>query len=325
MTRNRHDLRTVFYLAAMVALLAYQWSRPGICNWWLYPLTLYFSFAAAVISHNHNHLATFRSRRLNLLTNYVLGLFYGHPVIGWIPTHNQNHHVYNNREGDVSRSPKLFKGNHLLSLAVYPTLTSLAQSRLIYAWLGELRRRNRRLFWSAISEYVVFFGLMIGAFVLDWKKAVFLLVIPQQAGLFAIQTVNFWQHIEADAESEWNHSRNFTGDLLNALLFENGFHTVHHLTPGAHWSTLRALHREHASKIAPVLNQSAAHVWIARTYFAPLLGLRAAEKLVPEAALTACACQRDDGAQPLSAIAAGSRPPAAGCSCPDRRSSGDSR
>ena len=279
MLRHRSDLRTMGHLAAMLALFFYQWTRPGICNWWLYPLSLWFSFAAAVISHNHNHVGTFRARKLNLLTNYILGIFYGHPVIGWIPTHNQNHHVYNNREGDVSRSPKVFRGNHLLALAVYPPLTSMAQTKLIYAWLGGLRRSNRRLFWSAMSEYAVFFTLMGTAFVLDWRKAVVLLVVPQQFGLFGIQTVNFWQHIEADADSEWNHSRNFTGWLLNALLFDNGFHTVHHLKPGAHWSTLPALHREHGPKVDPVLNQQAAHVWIFRTYFAPLIGMRGAVKL----------------------------------------------
>jgi len=281
MLRSRSDLRTLGYLAATVGLFAYQWTRPGICNWWLYPLSLWLSFVAAVISHNHNHVGTFRARRLNLLVNYILGLFYGHPVVGWIPTHNQNHHVYNNREGDVSRSPKLFRGNHLLALAVYPPLTSLAQTRLIHAWLRDLRRRNPPLFRSAISEYVVFFGLMAAAFVVDWKKAVFLLLIPQQFGLFSIQTVNFWQHIEADAESEWNHSRNFTGGMLNALLLNNGLHTVHHLRPGAHWATLPQLHAEHGPKVDPVLNQPAALVWVFRTYFAPLLGLRPAEKLAP--------------------------------------------
>ncbi len=267
MLRNRSDLRTVGALALTVGLFAYQWTRPGLFNPWLYPLSLWLSFSVAVISHNHNHVATWKSRPLNLLTNYVLGLFYGYPVVAWIPTHNQNHHVFNNREGDLSRSPKLFKGNHLLSLIVYPPLTSLAQSRAVWRWLPGLRKTNRKLFWSAVSEYVVFAALMVGAFLLNWRKALFLLLIPQQFALFSIQVVNFWQHIECDAESPWNHSRNFVGGALNALLFENGFHTVHHLQPGAHWSVLRELHGQHAHKIDPALNVPSAPAWIGRTYF----------------------------------------------------------
>ena len=266
MLRNRRDFLTLGYLALAVALFLYQWSRPGLCDPWLYPVSLFASFSTAVISHNHNHVSTWRSRSLNLLTSYLLALFYGHPVVAWIPTHNQNHHQFNNREGDLSRSPRLFRGNHLLSLAVYPPLTSFAQSRCIGAWIVGLRRTNRRLFWSAISEYAVFFGLLALAFALDWRKALVLLVIPQQFALYGIQCVNFWQHIECDADSDWNHSRNFVGRVLNALLFDNGFHTVHHLRPGTHWSDLPALHAEHAAKITPALNQPNAASWLLQTY-----------------------------------------------------------
>jgi fatty acid desaturase len=264
--RHPSDWRTVLALLCMIGLFAYQWSRPGLCNFWLYPLSLWLSFTAAVLSHNHEHVATFRSRPLNMLTNYVLGFFYGHPIVAWIPTHNQNHHVYNNREGDLSKSPKLFKGNHLASLLVYPTLTDLAQSREIYRWMKRIRRDNRPLFWSAVSEYVVFFGLMVTFFVLDWRKALLLVLVPQQFAIFAIQCVNFWQHIECDAESDWNHSRNFIGGALNLLLFGNGFHAVHHLKPGAHWASLEGLHAEHEAKIDPSLKISNAPAWIVKTY-----------------------------------------------------------
>jgi hypothetical protein len=43
--------------------------------------------------------------------------------------------------------------------------------------------------------------------------------------------------------------------LLNALLFNNGYHTVHHHKPGVHWSELRKLHAEHAHNIHPALLQ----------------------------------------------------------------------
>lgn len=285
MLRNRRDRLTLVYLAAMVVVLVYQWRQPGLCNPWVYPLDLLLGFSAAVISHNHNHVSTWRSRPLNLLTNYLLAIFYGHPVVAWIPTHNQNHHHFNNREGDLSRSPRLFRGNHLLSLVVYPPLTSLAQTRCIGTWIAGLRRTNRRLFWSAVSEYGVFFGSMALAFALDWRKAIVLLVIPQQFALFAIQSVNFWQHIECDADSAWDHSRNFVGHALNALLFDNGFHTVHHLRPGAHWSDLPALHAEHAAKIDPALNQPNAATWIFRTYFLPLVPFMGAPKAPTPASL----------------------------------------
>jgi beta-carotene hydroxylase len=274
MLRNRHDIRTLGYLAVTVGLFLYQWSVPGLVNWWLYPLTLFMSYTAAVMSHNHNHHATWKATFPNLITSYVIGIFYGHPAIGWVPTHNQNHHKFNNREGDLSISPRFFKRNHLLALITYPTVTSLAQQAAIRSYLRELYGRSKRQFWSAISEYAVFFGLMILAFVINWKKALLLLLIPQQIALFLIQCTNYLQHIEADKYSRWNHSRNFEGWWLNTLLFNNGYHTVHHHKPGVHWSQTSALHAEVRDQIDPALLVPSMPYFVFDTYFAALVGLR---------------------------------------------------
>ncbi len=266
MLRYRQDLRTMGYLAFATALFFWQWREPGLANWWLYPVTLFMSLSSAIIAHNHNHLPTWKNRWLNLLTNYWIGMLYGHPAIGWVPTHNQNHHKYNNTEGDLSLSPKFFKGDHLLSVLVYPTLTSLEQTPAIRSYVWGLRKTNRRLFWEAVSEYVVFVSLMVLAFWIDWRKAIVLLLIPQQFALFTIQAFNYFQHIGCDPNSEWNHSRNIVGFWTNALLFNNGIHTVHHYKPGVHWSELPKLHAEHAHKIDPVLLVPRMLPWIFKSY-----------------------------------------------------------
>jgi fatty acid desaturase len=95
--------------------------------------------------------------------------------------------------------------------------------------------------------------------------------------LFTIQMVNYLQHIETDTGSEWNHSRNFVSPLLNALLFNNGYHTVHHLKPGLHWSRTPELDAEHAGKIDPRLRVRSLFGYLGYTYFVrPLAHLRRA-------------------------------------------------
>ncbi len=254
MLRHRADWRTVAYLAFTVGLSVLQWNLDSI-NPGLYATALFMGVATAVISHNHNHLSMWKSKPLNLFTSYVIALFYGHPAIGWVPTHNQVHHKLNNKVGDSSRSPKVFKRNHLFALVIYPTITGIVQSKEISAFIRGLWKKDRAAFWAAVSEYVVFFGAMAGLLVLDWKKALLFFVIPQQFALFTIQVFNYVQHIEADEDAPWNHSRNFISPLLNALLFNNGYHTVHHLKPGVHWSQTPALHKEHEAKIHPALLQ----------------------------------------------------------------------
>jgi len=108
---------------------------------------------------------------------------------------------------------------------------------------------------------------MAAFLVLDWRKALLFFVIPQQVALFCIQSVNYLQHIETDSFSEWNHSRNFLSWMLNALLFNNGYHTVHHLKPGVHWSELPRLHAEYERHIHPSLLQPSWLRYVGYTFF----------------------------------------------------------
>jgi beta-carotene hydroxylase len=284
MLRHAADRRTVGYLVFTVALAWYQWSLPQV-NPFLYAVYLFMGVTVAVISHNHNHVSIWRSRPLNVLTSYVISIHYGHPAIAWVPTHNQNHHKLNNREGDTGRSPGLFKGNHLLSLLTYPTYTGIRQQADIKNFFANLWRRSRKDFWIAASEYFVFFGFIALVLLLDWKKGLIYFVLPQQFALFVIQVFNYVQHVETDSESEWDHSRNFVSPILNALLFNNGYHTVHHEKPGVHWSQTPALHAEHVHKIAPELLVRSWWGYMISTYLLqPFKVRRAAESVKAKAA-----------------------------------------
>jgi len=266
MLRYAADRKTIVYLCVTTLLTVVNW-RLGHVHPALYAATLFMFFTSAVISHNHNHLGVWRSKALNLVTSYWIAIFYGHPAIAWVPTHNQIHHKLNNKPGDSSRSPKWFEGNHLAALLVYPTLTNLEQTKDINVFLKDLWRRDRPAFYAAASEYAVFFGAMAALLLLDWRKTLLFFVIPQQVALFSIQAINYLQHIETDAYSDWNHSRNFVSRSLNALLFNNGYHTVHHLKPGVHWSELPRLHAQHAEKIHPSLLQKSWLGYVGYTYF----------------------------------------------------------
>src|SRR5919201_1724504 len=275
MLRYRADRKTLVYLAVTTVLTATNWML-GTVQPALYAVTLFMFFTTAVISHNHNHLGMWRSKALNLVTSYWIALFYGHPAVAWVPTHNQVHHKLNNRPGDSSRSPKWFEGNHLAALLVYPALTHLAQTRDINAFLKDLWKRDRAAFAAAASEYAVFFGSMAALLLTDWRKTLLFFFIPQQVALFCIQVVNYLQHIETDAYSQWNHSRNFVSRTLNALLFNNGYHTVPHLKPGVPWSEFPQLHAEHAASIHPSLLVESWLRYVGFTYFVrPFLRQRA--------------------------------------------------
>jgi fatty acid desaturase len=265
MLRYRADRRTVVYMAITTALLAVQWVR-GTFSWPLFLCAAFMAVTVTVIAHNHNHLGMWKNRRLNALTDYWLTLFYGFPAFAWIPTHNMNHHKFTNRPGDFTLTWRYSERNNLLTLLTYPTISGYHQQRPIREYLGELRRKNRRRMWASLSQYAVLIAFVGVALLIDWRKALLYVVVPQQIGLFVVLVFNYLQHVHADEESEYNHSRNFTGRMLNFFLLNNGYHTVHHARPGTHWSLLGEEHARIADRIDPVLNVKSFWWYLARTF-----------------------------------------------------------
>src|SRR5207237_6434834 len=73
---------------------------------------------------------------------------------------------------------------------------------------------------------------------------------------WSMMITNYVQHVGCDHASKDDHSRNFVSRTMNWLVFDAGYHTVHHEHPGIHWSAYPALHAWRAARIAPHLNQS---------------------------------------------------------------------
>lgn len=294
MLRYRADLRTLTYLTLMCAVFAVLWqygydAAAGRFDWSvtgpLLPVLLLLSVADAVIAHNHNHVSIFTNRWANLAVGYVISFFYGFPAFGWIPTHNMNHHHYNNRPGDYSITTRPLRKVSIFAEALYPSVVSMTQTRLMWPFVRRCWTTNRFLFWRAVSESVVFYaavaGLLWNAWP-HWEKWLLFVIVPQQAALFFIQSFNYMQHFETDGDSRWDHSRNFTGRVINTLLFNNGYHTVHHERPGTHWSRNPAEHAKIAHLMEPRLNQPNAFAfWFGRFVRDPLRGIPSPYRTLP--------------------------------------------
>ena len=53
---------------------------------------------------------------------------------------------------------------------------------------------------------------------------------------------------------------------VNAFLFNNGYHTIHHMRASIHWSEAPAGHEKIAHLIDPALNEKSFWWYIIRTY-----------------------------------------------------------
>ena len=263
--KENADIKSLIYILITTTLFIVQWVWIGV-NPFLYTWFLFMSVSVAVMTHNHNHLPMWKSKALNALTDWWLTVFYGFPIFAWIPTHNKNHHRYNNREGDDSITYRISEKNNFFTLISYPTISGYYQQRAIMAYLKEMKASNREKFWISISQYFVLVIWVTAALLIDWEKALLFVIIPQQVSLFSVLIFNYVQHVHADEESEWNHSRNFTG-FLNFLLFNNGYHTIHHHKAGLHWCKVPTAHKEIEKNISPFLLERSFWWYIFRSYF----------------------------------------------------------
>ena len=264
MLKNKADIKMILYLIAATSLLFIQWNI-GF-NVFLYALTLYFSITVAIIAHNHNHVPIWKSVILNNITDYWISLLYGFPTFAWIPTHNRNHHKFNNKEGDYTITYRVSEKNNILTLLSYPGISSYYQQSPIISYLRLLWSTNKVHFILAIGQYFAL-GLLIGiSLYINWQNALLYIIIPHQVSLFSVLVFNYIQHVHADEESDYNHSRNFVSNFSGFMLFNNGLHTVHHLKANTHWSELRSAHNNVKHLIDPNLNQSTVIGYLIKAY-----------------------------------------------------------
>ena len=272
MLKYKADIRVVIYMIIISTMFYYLWNfgYEGLISFsgksiLLYVVYGFFAVSVAVMTHNHCHLNIWNWAPLNKLTDWWLTVFYGVPVFTWIPTHNRNHHRFNNKEGDSSVTYRHTEENNLLSLLSYPTISGFYQMKMsVYPYMSELKEKDRKLYYENWFQVFVLVAWILFFFILNWKKAILFVFIPQQISSFTVFIFNYVQHVHADEESRWNHSRNFLG--VNLFLFNNGYHTAHHDKAFLHWSETPAEHNKIKHNIDPDLIEPSFFWYVIRTH-----------------------------------------------------------
>jgi len=258
------DYRTLLWAFVFFPLLpAVGFVVPALAAW-LLPVRLYLAYCAGIFSHNQNHCPTFRDPRINRAYAVWLSIFYGYPIFAWIPTHNENHHRYLNGPGDVTMTSRHSDANTFFSAITYFFTSVYWQSGPTLGFIRDARRARPRVFRTIVVQ----FGMVIGAHaaliaLATWLHgpvaglSVYALAfgLPCLFALWSMMFTNYVQHVHCDPSSPDDHSRNFVSRSSNWLVFNGGYHTVHHEHPGVHWSLYPALHAARASRIDPALNE----------------------------------------------------------------------
>jgi fatty acid desaturase len=272
MLRYRADVRTLGMLTTYAALAIGGFVvRP---TGWLAVLwvavTAVVSWLCAVIAHNVVHSPVFTKRWMNKAMQVWVSLSYGFPISDYIPGHNLSHHRFVQGPEDVMRTTKVrFKWNLLNLLFFMPAVTpAILRGNARYKKLkGPAAREWKRQLWL---EMAIVWGVKISVTLLDWRSALMFVWLPHLWANWGIVSINFMQHDGCDENHPVNHSRNFTGAVMNWLAFNNGYHGVHHDEPGLHWSLAKVEHAKRFSPtIHPELEQKSLPVYLFKTFVFP--------------------------------------------------------
>jgi fatty acid desaturase len=287
---HRSDWRQLFVVAVYLALVFSMYFVPECRNVFFLVAACQFSFFAMTVNHNVMHLALFDSGWANKAFRLVLSFCALFPVSSLIPSHNLVHHHFgDDGEPDwADSSHARFRWN-LLNLLHFPNIIGPITFAGIGRWAKVKGRAEYRR--QSALESVFAFGLTGVLLVNDFWGALFYVMVPQLWGARWFLRVNIIQHDGCDTASEWNHSRNFGGRLLNWFSVNAGYHTIHHNRPGLHWSELPQAHaREAAGRMHPSLMEKSLLWYLARTYLlrfsrpAPI-DVTASERAAPKADL----------------------------------------
>jgi fatty acid desaturase len=273
MLRHRQDLRPLAFNALYFATLTYAWSRGPLrglgdaTTWILIAILCITGFQGAVQNHNAVHSPVFKQRWLNKLYQVVLTQIYGHPSSSFVPGHNLGHHKATQSARDAMRTTKARFRWNVLNLIFFILQVTPAVVKGDSAFTAHMRKSHPRWFRQLLTELSVLVASSAALLWADWQRALLFWFLPHVYAQWGITTMNLLQHDGCDPKSAYNHSRNFVNPLLNWLVFNNGFHTIHHEMPGLHWSQAPAAHAAQiAPHIHPNLDQRSLLAYLFRTY-----------------------------------------------------------
>ena len=262
------DWRSVIWILFTLALMAFPFFQPvpGTLLVPFYLLLFYFGINANLINHNHIHVPTFRVALLNRVFDYMLSITRGASCTFIKFIHN-NHHHFEGKQGDWFDVANEGEGPRVFRPLVYIYRTTRKFKRKVKSVLPDISPELKRKYYL---ERVVVNAFLLVCLVLNWK-ATLLYVLPCWiVGNGFVVLTNLLHHRECDVESKENVARDYLSPIENWLFFNGGYHSMHHLKPGTHWSLLPTQHRVFInSKHDPTLESGSMFAYLIQNYCLP--------------------------------------------------------
>jgi beta-carotene hydroxylase len=245
-TADRASVAYVLF-AFTLHVAVFAVASPKVAALAIVPLFL-VSILVAPLNHHHQHLRVFQSPWLNRVYDLVLALQTGVAPYTWVLHHNLGHHQhYMNQpphaapdESHWTRKDGRTMGRleYSLHLFMHHPVDVVAAGR-----------RHPRIFRTYLLMKLPLYAIIAAG--LWFKPVVFLLTFSVPGLLTLLHTcwATYEHHAGNHARDHLVASVNRENLLFNALSWNLGYHTAHHMRPAVHWSLLPELHRSIRNQI----------------------------------------------------------------------------
>lgn len=254
------DLYSILLVAGMLALVVapFFWRPPG---WLVVPWLSFAAFvniAVNLVNHNHTHVRTFGRPWLNRIFEYALTLTRGSSCTFIAIIHNRNHHHFEGSERDWFRCDHQGTGPIWKRPFVYVlnTINCFRKGARVRSMPAKLRAAINR-------EHAALALFLLGLLWLDWRALMIYVGVPLTLGNWFVVLTNLLHHDGAGVGGSYS----YLNPLENLVMLNGGYHAMHHLEPGLHWSELPAAHAVRLADTPLVRPSMFVHLY--RAFWAP--------------------------------------------------------
>lgn len=214
--------------------------------WWAvaapycYLSQFYYKGRFGLMFHCMCHRKTFR-RRYQWIHGYVTWVvcpFFGHTPETYFSHHMGMHHIENNMPEDSS-STMGYQRDSLRSFLLYYFNFVFLGFKQTFLYL--YYRKRKKLYVRLTVGEVCFFIFCIVLSFVSLKATLIVFVIPFLFARLVTMLGNWTQHAFVDSKDPANlftNSVNCINTVYNITCWNDGYHVIHHLRPGMHYTDM---------------------------------------------------------------------------------------
>lgn len=216
--------------------------------WWLaavpyfYVSQLYFKGRFGLMFHCICHRKCFKKswQWLHSYITWIICPLFGHAPEGYFSHHLGMHHIENNLEDDTSSTMAYQRDSARDFLAYFLKFLLVGvKNTILYLYHRKRTKLYQRL---TIGEYAYAAFCILMCFV-NLKATLVVFIVPLVFARLVMMLGNWTQHSFIDStnpDNLYTNSINCINTKYNHVCWNDGYHIIHHLRPGMHYTDMPA-------------------------------------------------------------------------------------